>query len=211
MMRFLFLFVFFLGFSCIAEVITIDKRENYFLTSTDLKIHSKANPITGEYNEEEIDLIVMGCEPLSVRRFYNHFAPYDNGRYGNWRYNPETELIANFEWDRQECFAAVGDNDGSVCSFQKSSHPSLFDFNVPKGFVSPSQGQSHPLNTKIRYQKNDQGKTFSYLVEATDGSGRRRFYSAPNHKWLHFVKFTVKKSGFMWGSEQEYAYGHHRD
>ena len=35
----------------------------------------KVNVISGEYCEEAIDLVVAGCEPLSVRRFYYHLAP----------------------------------------------------------------------------------------------------------------------------------------
>ncbi len=66
----------------------LDKRQNYFLTKTDYKIAPKVNPITGEYTEEEVDLVVAGSQPLSSRRFYNSSAPYDP-RYATWRYNPE--------------------------------------------------------------------------------------------------------------------------
>lgn len=38
----------------------LDRRQNYFLTSTDYKISPKVNPITGEYCEEELDLIFDG-------------------------------------------------------------------------------------------------------------------------------------------------------
>lgn len=71
----------------------LDKRENYFLTSTDYRITPKVNPVTGEYCEEELDLVVAGSEPLSVRRYSNSNAPYDP-RYASWRYNPE-ELNLN--------------------------------------------------------------------------------------------------------------------
>ncbi|MCB1181735.1 MAG: hypothetical protein KDK55_06940 [Chlamydiia bacterium] len=91
----------------------LDKRQNYFLTSTDNKITPKVNPITGEYCEEELDLVVAGCQPLSVRRFYNSGSPYDP-RYAAWRYNPEAFFVANIEWQGQEVFAAVGDFDGGI-------------------------------------------------------------------------------------------------
>lgn len=108
-MRSLLSFLLFLGFTlplfsaseedlsdfgeCAKEKI-LDKRENFFRTSTDYQITPKVNPITGEYAEEEVDLIVAGAEPLSLRRFYNHFSPYDP-RYASWRYNPEHFFVAN--------------------------------------------------------------------------------------------------------------------
>ena len=54
----------------------LDQRQNYFLTSTDYRITPKVNPITGEYCEEELDLVVAGSQPLSIRRFYNSSSPY---------------------------------------------------------------------------------------------------------------------------------------
>ena len=64
---------------------------------------SKVNPITGEYVEEETDLEVPGCEPLSFRRFYGHFNPPDP-RYEGWRINPATSLVANFQWKKSPVF-----------------------------------------------------------------------------------------------------------
>ena len=98
----------------------LDQRQNYFLTSTDYKISPRVNPITGEYCEEELDLVVAGSQPISVRRFYSSNSPYDP-RYATWRYNPESFFVANLEWGGQELFAAIGDIDGSVCSLKPSN------------------------------------------------------------------------------------------
>jgi len=134
-------------------LLTFKKRENYFQTSTPYKITPNVNPITGDLIEEETDLIVAGIESLSVRRFYNHTATYEP-RYGGWRYNPESYLVANFEWSHQECFAAIGAFDGSIASFKPSAAPHTYAFNLSKGFVSSHpNGQSHPLNTTINYHK----------------------------------------------------------
>lgn len=181
----------------------LDKRQNYFLTSTDYKITPKVNPITGEYCEEELDLVVAGCQPLSVRRFYNSSSPYDP-RYATWRYNPEAFFVANIEWQGQEVFAAVGDFDGSVSSLKRAD-PSTFNFQPSKGFaISGSDGTSHPLNTKINYWKKGDPKDkhrFEYHGTITDGSGRSRSFASAMHRWTHYVHWTEKKRGFVWGSD----------
>lgn len=79
-----------------SKELILDKRQNFFLTSTDYKIAPKVNPITGEYCEEELDLVVAGSQPISVRRFFNSSSPYDP-RYATWRYNPECFFVANLE------------------------------------------------------------------------------------------------------------------
>lgn len=182
----------------------IDKRENYFLTSTDYKIAPKVNPITGEYCEEEVDLVVAGSTPLSVRRFHNSSSPYD-ARYASWRYNPEAFFVANMEWKGQEIFAAIGDIDGSVCSLKPSKFSGTFDFQLPKGFaISGSDGTSHPLNIKIDYWKLGDPKDknrFQYMGTITDGSGRKRTFASPMHRWTHRVRWREKKGNWMAGSE----------
>jgi hypothetical protein len=124
---------------------TLDQRENYFRTSTDYTIHPNVNPITGELNEEETDLVIAGCQPISLRRFYNHTSPYDP-RYASWRYNPEAFLVANLEWQNQETFAAIGEADGSISSLKRSpSNYSLFTYELPKNFAHfKSDGATHP-------------------------------------------------------------------
>jgi len=186
----------------------IDQRENYFLTSTDYRITPKVNPITGEYCEDEVDLVVVGSEPLSVRRFYNHFAPYEP-RYASWRYNPESFLVANFEWGAQEIFAAIGDADGSVYSLKRSQTEAYtFNFEIPKSYSAFSaSGQTHPLNTKIQYWKRgdpDDKHRFQYMGMITDGSGRERSFISPMHRWTHYVHYTEKRGGFFGGSERVY-------
>ena len=174
----------------------VDQRENYFQTSTPYKISPKVNPMTGDLIEEEADLIVAGIEPLSVRRFYNHTALYEP-RYGGWRYNPESYLVANFELPQQERFAAAGEFDGSIASFKISNTPYLYTFDVPKGFANfnPS-GQTHPLNTKITYWKIGDPKDkrrFSWQGEIIDGSGSKRHFASHMHRWLDLQVIEVNR------------------
>lgn len=185
----------------------LDKRQNYFLTSTDYKISPKVNPITGEYCEEELDLVVAGSQSLSIRRFYNSSSPYDP-RYATWRYNPESFLVANLEWGGQELFAAVGDIDGSVCSLKPSSTQAYtFDFQIPKSFaISHSDGASHPVNTKINYWRKGDPKDkhrFQYIGTITDGSGRVRTFASPMHRWTHYVHYTEKKGSWLTGGSEK--------
>ncbi|MFN0065350.1 MAG: DUF6531 domain-containing protein [Chlamydiales bacterium] len=183
----------------------LDQRQNYFLTSTDYRINPKVNPITGEYCEEEVDLVVAGSEPLSVRRFYNSSSPYDP-RYATWRYNPEAFFVANLEWGEQEIFAAIGDVDGGVCSLKPSSEsPYTFDFHPQKSFaIANSDGKSHPSNTQISYWRRGDPKNkhrFQYMGTITDGSGRKRSFASPMHRWTHYVHWTEKKGNWLAGSE----------
>lgn len=180
---------------------TLDRRENYFLTSTNYRVHPKVNPVTGEYCEEEVDLIVAGSEPISIRRYYNSNAPYDP-RCASWRYNPECFFVANLEWGSQETFASIGDTDGSVCSFKRSTYSqNVFDFEVPKSLtIFQPDGQSHPLNTKIqywRYGDPKDKKRFQYMGTITDGSGRQRSFASAMHRWTNSVHWTEKKRIWM--------------
>jgi YD repeat-containing protein len=182
----------------------LDTRENYFLTSTDYRITPKVNPISGEYCEEEMDLVVSGSQPLSLRRFYNHFSPYDP-RYASWRYNPESFFVANLEWSGQEIFAAIGEADGGICSYQRSNaNPNLFDFHPSKNFITSGDGTTHPLNTKISYWRIGDPKDkhrFQYQGIISDGSGRVRSFTSPMHRWTDNVHYIEKKRGFGWGSD----------
>ncbi len=183
----------------------LDQRQNYFLTSTDYKITPKVNPVTGEYCEEEVDLIVAGAQPLSARRFYNSSSPYDP-RYASWRYNPESFFVANLEWGGQEIFAAIGDNDGSVCSLKRSAgNHYIFDYEVPKNFATFNpDGRFHPLNTKINYWRFGDPKDkhrYQYMGTIADGSGRERSFASPMHRWTDYVHWREKKGSWMGGSE----------
>ena len=184
----------------------LSTQENFFLTATDYKIAPKVNPITGEYSEEEVDFVVAGAQPISVRRFYNHFAPYDP-RCASWRYNPECFAVANFELNGPEIFAAVGEADGSISTFKRSSNYTTFHFDTPKGFTTFSSGQSHPANIKINYAKRgdpEDRNRFEYFGQITDGSGRERIFKSPMHSWLHFVRKTETRGGIFGGSQKRY-------
>lgn len=222
MRRFLVIFALFLYCSLsageeIAEIIdlelsqnhVLDKQQNYFLTSTDYRIAPKVNPITGEYEEQELDLVVAGSQPVSVRRFYNSSAPYDP-RYASWRYNPECFFTANLEWQHQDMFASIGEYDGSVCSFKRSKQSyNLFEFEVSEGFFTlDSDGRTHPLNTKIHYWKLRDPKDKhrdQYMGTITDGSGRVRSFASAMHRWTYRVHWTEKKGNFFAGSEKRWA------
>ena len=172
----------------------VDQRENYFQTSTPYKISPNVNPITGDLIEEEIDLVVAGCEPLSVRRFYNHTAPYEP-KSGGWRYNPEAFFVANFEWAGQETFAAAGFADGSITPFHPAANFCTYD---PKHFTNfTPTGQTHPLNTKINYYRapSKEKGYFSYRGEIVDGSGARRSFDSGTHCWLSNLVTDMKRKG----------------
>lgn len=182
--------VFLLSIPLFAKEQTINQRENFFETSTPYKIAPHVNPVTGDLLEEENDLIVAGCEPLSVRRFYNHTAIYEP-RSGGWRFNPETYMFANFEWPHQEYFAAIGDTDGSISTFIPSPTPNIYKFDAKKYLNFNPSGQNHPLNIAVQYHKIGDPKVknqFSWNGEITDGSGRKRLFSSRFHTWLNSIK-----------------------
>lgn len=184
-----------------SETSLLNERKNYFLTSTDYKIIPKVNPITGEYCEEELDLVVTGITPLSIRRFYNSKAPYDP-RYAHWRYNPESFFVANFEWPEQKIFASIGDYDGSICSF-KHTDSSFYLLDIPKNFLFiHNEGSSHSLNTTVHYQKIIDSKNKQhYEGTITDGTGRIRSFCSESHSWTQHIQWIEKKKGFGWKSE----------
>src|ERR1700722_4581894 len=80
----------------------------------------KVNLITGEYCEEACDLIVEGIEPLSIRRFYNHFSGPNERVYGHWRINPEAFMLFNFESiGGCQTFAAAGERNSSFLLYER--------------------------------------------------------------------------------------------
>jgi len=175
-----------------------DKQQNYFLTSTAYKINPRVNPITGTYTEESLDLVVAGAQPLSVRRFHYNQAPYDP-RYASWSYNPEAHFVANFEWQEQERFAAVGEFDGSVRCLKGKERGYLwgkyrFDQkDQTLGCNFASTGQSHILNLKINYKKIYQAKDknrFMWSGTILDGTGRKRIFRSLFHRWHHWIYFN---------------------
>ncbi|MCC5832258.1 MAG: RHS repeat protein [Chlamydiales bacterium] len=171
----------------------LDQQENHFLTSTGCRINPKVNPLTGEYCEEEIDLVIAGSQPLSLRRFYNHTTPEDP-RYARWRYNPECLLVANLEWDK-DFFAAIGENDGSILSLKPSGRSRIFTFQPEKGFIH-SSGSAHPLNYNLSYEKIQSPKdkrSFQFKGIIADGTGRIRTFLSPMHRWHKKAVYTKRK------------------
>ncbi len=193
MKKLLLLLIIFFSSSAFAKEHIIDKRENYFQTSTSYKITPKVNPITGELSEEEIDLVVAGCEPISAKRFYNHTDVYEP-RTGGWRYNPEAFFVANFALKQQEIFAAVGDASGGITSF-KESGPNTYSCNLTKSFCNfHPDGRTNPLNTKIRCfavpDPKDKGY-FWWRGDITDGSGSKKIFDSGRHCWLDVLTTEV--------------------
>jgi hypothetical protein len=96
-MKFVLLLLF--SFSSLFGVEYANPAPNAAHINSGISVHPlfpKVNPISGEYIEEECDLVVAGCVPLSANRFYHHLAPFSSV-YGGWQVNPESSIKANFE------------------------------------------------------------------------------------------------------------------
>lgn len=172
-----------------------DQQENFFLNATDLAIASRVNPVTGEYREEVIEMVVAGAEPLAVTRFYNHFSPTDS-RYGDWRVQPEAFFYANLEWKGQNRFAAIPQADGSVaCLDSNANDQCLLLLSKPKEFITTQMsGQKHPLNTKINFwkiQDRNNKDCFYYEGNIEDGTGNIKRFASPMHTWCKTVKVPL--------------------
>jgi len=171
------------------------------VTSTPYAITPRVDVITGTYMEGGADFIVEGCEPLSVRKFYCHSAPYEP-RYGGWQYNPETFAAANLELYGEPTFVAIGDEEGQITSYESgtwqghgTSSPisGTFGFSIDKqkSYVNTQGGQNHPLNTKISFQRKN-AEWFEYGGEIIDGDGRKRSFNTPNHPWVQGKKVPIE-------------------
>lgn len=158
----------------------------------------KVNLITGEYCEDECDLVVAGVEPLSIRRFYNHFSGHNERIYGHWRVNPETLAFFNFEpFQGYKTFVAAGEKNSSFFLYERFVGNNIsFDGENNKGFTNTSSlltGQNHPLNTQISYNKRHtvlkktllSPPTDYYWWEGTikDGSGKERSFKTDIRQW----------------------------
>ncbi|MCH9625149.1 MAG: hypothetical protein S4CHLAM123_03180 [Chlamydiales bacterium] len=126
--------------------------------STFLPQIPKVNLVTGEYCEDECDLVIAGVEPLSIRRFYNHFSGHNERIYGHWRINPEASMLFNFEAiGKSQTFAYVGERNSSFFLYEQPvEHGFIIQADKNKGFTNSStllSGQNHPLNTRISYTK----------------------------------------------------------
>lgn len=147
------------------------------------------NVVTGEYVEKEEDLVVDGSEPISFRRFYRHLSPPDL-RYGSWSINPETALIANFEWKELPIFASVGEKEGAVVQLDSYKVMPL-----PKHLSSAygreealcftlNDTRTHPKNFSLAVWKSSPDKEkFAWQGFIQDGSGGLREFSSPSFEW----------------------------
>ncbi len=144
----------------------------------------KVNVITGEYHEEEIDLVVAGCEPISIRRFYNHLG-HKNQAYGHWNINPETLMLFNF-WKglvKSEPFMGVGDEGGNFILCEKK-RGDRFTFDSAKHTNFTNLGNTHPLNVHFSSEKvKPKNHEYYWEGEIEDGSGRKRFYRTEIGLW----------------------------
>ncbi|NGX53296.1 MAG: tRNA(Glu)-specific nuclease WapA [Chlamydiae bacterium] len=183
--------------------VTHNTRENYPITYAPTPTVSNVNLITGDYIEDEVDLVVAGVTPISLRRFYNHLAPHEN-HYGGWRYNPESYLAANFELEDQPKFVAVGDRNGQIflCDPEGPDHYFISPEKVTNGYTTPdSIGAEHHLsNTDISYQKVHDIKNkarYSWKGTITDGSGTVRTFNSPMHEWNSFIKASSRSKTYF--------------
>ena len=182
----------------------VDKQENFFVKESYDPILPKVNPVTGEYSDDEIDLVVAGGEPLSIRRFYHHLSPRDP-RYADWQYNPETFFVANFESDKLGVFATKGSFYGNVHSFKRVGK-CAFGFSCPSNFTA-STAEEHPLNIKINYTKNFPSKNkkyFEFIGKVSGESFHECSFKSSKSCWNHSIIYRVKKGNFFGGSEDTY-------
>ena len=169
----------------------------------------KVNVISGEYCEEAIDLVIAGCEPLSVRRFYYHLAPKDL-RCGSWILNPEVYSIANLDYGHKGThqFASLGDETGAIYYLTQRHDVSVSEsnpfssnrdliaankFTIDIGANSYSNltaeglsGQGDPKNFSMvywRWTSPKNNKFFSWKGYIRDGSGRTKEFFTEAYEW----------------------------
>src|SRR3990167_4645707 len=114
----------------------------------------KVDVVSGEYCEQEIDFLLAGCEPLTIRRFYSHKG-HKNPAYGHWKINPESLMLFNFYRDNPNSFAGFGCASGGfiVCE-ERVGEQFFFDIKKHKSYVNASySGKNHPLNASCSIQK----------------------------------------------------------
>lgn len=161
------------------------------------KISARVNVVTGEYVDESMDLVVAGCQPLSFRRFFSAFAPYDP-RYVGWLMNPEAHAVANFNFPKSgkvslPIFASIGETSGMVVNnTSKIDQMFKFDPSQQQGFChAETTGQRHPLNLHVEYHVGlvDPKNTdrFSFDGTIVDGAGGKREFTTGWHTWHHEV------------------------
>lgn len=154
----------------------------------------KVNLVTGEYCEDACDLIVAGIEPLSIRRFYNHFSARGERIYGHWRINPEAFMLFNFESvDGSQTFVGIGERNSSFFCYERPlGNGFAMGEDKNKGFTNTLSGQNHPLNTRILFTKGH--AVYRYGIcdpedhcwwegKVIDGSGRERSFKTDVKQW----------------------------
>src|SRR6185503_3704686 len=171
----------------------------------------KVNLITGEYCEESCDLVVAGIEPLSFRRFYNHFTARSYQIYGHWHINPEAYMFFHFEHLNQTPFVAFGERNNTFFRYDhiawlEFSHAFITQSDKIKG-VTRNSGQCHPLNTKTRYwhhldRSNRKSSPLSmWEGSIKDGSGRERIFQTDLLQW---PTVTIPEPYCVIGYDDEY-------
>lgn len=169
------------------EVIN-DTRLNYPQTSH-YPVTPKVNVITGEHLEEEVDLVVAGCQPLSIRRFYSHKGSH-HPIYCHWRFNPEHYCVANFCYKEQTCFAAFGEANGSITYCENRQETLRYNFSIAKtpGFIHSDQsGNTHPLNSQVTFAMTEgtqHDPRYCWEGTITTGSGSKRKFKSQRKAWL---------------------------
>ncbi|MCH9625856.1 MAG: hypothetical protein S4CHLAM123_10400 [Chlamydiales bacterium] len=151
----------------------------------------KVNIITGEYHEEEVDFVVAGGEPLSIRRFYNHRG-HKNQAYGHWSINPEALMLFNFESGGHPHFAGIGEENGNfiLCENEQEG---TFTFDPSKHKDFTHSGTNHPLNVHFSCKKVTPGRYENYwegVIE--DGSGGQKKYRTEIGLWKHVYDRTYQ-------------------
>lgn len=179
--------------------IVISQSENNPIKQAALPLFSDVNLLTGEYVNKSSDFVVAGAEKISVTRFYNHLSAHDN-RYGGWRYNPESFVVANFEWGGQPQFVSFGEHSGQINLFDKRKD-NLFSLNAEQlqnycnYQIDEKSGQAHLFNTTVKYSKlgdSKNGARFIWQGVITDGTGAIRSFTSPMHSWHSAVKIASR-------------------
>lgn len=188
------------------KVANPSERVNFPLTHH-FSITPRVNVATGEYLEEEEDMVVAGCEPISLRRFYGHQGPHD-AVFNYWRYNPEHFCAANLSFGEQEKFIAIGGKDGSIFSYKKF-HANMITSGPIQGYVQRDlSGQKHPLNTKIFYEPTEKGRKegFCWKGKVIEGDGTQKLFLSEKMEWDSDVRYYSKQEAdYKWTSPEEWT------
>lgn len=152
---------------------------------------SKVNVVTGEYCDEECDLVVAGIEPLSLKRFYSHFAAYHHHLTGHWRVLPQTHML--FDFGNAKRYVLAGELNGSSLLYESRIGNALKIDTQKHKSQCCSSGQGHPLHREVSYKKYEKRVTFRRFRQPethcwwegviTEGSGHVRFFKTAADQW----------------------------